>query len=488
MTTVEYLKHEYGFEPSLRAPWEEQIKIWRSWYRGVNNPFLQDRVWNGKSKIVRYKRSMQMAKKVCEDWADILYNSNCPVKVEHSGSNQELQEILNANSWWLVVNQACEKAFAVGTVALTVSVADLEVDTTGGLTVENSKPKVSTVDVEKIFPLSWHNGKCTECAFVDYQQIKKKTYVTISAHVKINGKYTIENHAFEVTNGGNIVPIAEEDEAKILGSFSEFPTGSEKPWFVLISPAISENIFNSDDITSDYPLGISIFANAIDAIHTLDDAFDAFDTEINLGRKRIFASESLFEDVNGEPVFDATDCVYMLPNGMEAKDLLIPENNDLRIDQLVTAINASLSTVSSLVGMGKELYKFDVTNVSTAAQVYSTNSELKRKMDKHRTELENELVDFLEVLIDAANTFSHYNIDPNGLTVAFDYSQFEDEDTKARRKLQEKEADLISAAEYRINVFGENEETAKKRIEEINAEKINELKMFQNFDEPEEEV
>ena len=136
----------------------------------------------------------------------------------------------------------------------------------------------------------------------------------------------------------------------------------------------------------------------------------------------------------------------------------MPENSELRTAQIVEALNTALSTVSNLVGMGKELYKFDVANMSTAAQVYSTNSELKRKMDKHRTELENELIDLLEAIIGAANNFSHYNINPSGLTITFDLSQFEDEDTKSQRKLREKDAGIISASEYRVEVYGESED------------------------------
>lgn len=475
MTIENYLKDEYGFNPSLREPWNKQIEIWRSWYRGINNPYLEEKVWNGKSSIVRYKRSMQMGKKVCEDWADILYNVNCSVKLEDDESNKQLQQILNNNSWWLTINQCCEKAFATGTIALTVNVVNLEPMSDGSLVTDNSEPKIEVVDVEKIFPLSWNNGRCTECAFVSYQRIQKKTYAIISVHLKKNKKYIIKNHAFEVDNSNNILSITEENEAEILGAFSEFPTESEKPWFVLISPAISENIFNPNEITYDYPLGISVFANAIDAMCVVDNCFDALDKEIGLGRKRIFASESLFENVNGEPVFDTTDCVYMLPNGMKSDDLIMPENSELRTAQIVEALNTALSTVSNLVGMGKELYKFDVANMSTAAQVYSTNSELKRKMDKHRTELENELIDLLEAIIGAANNFSHYNINPSGLTITFDLSQFEDEDTKSQRKLREKDAGIISASEYRVEVYGESEETAKKRIKEVNEEKQKEL-------------
>lgn len=416
---------------------------------------------------------MQLAKKICEDWADILYNVNCSVSVEDDRSNKELQEILKNNSWWLLINQACEKAFATGTIALTVH---KEAD---------NRISLEMIDVEKIFPLSWQNGRCTECAFVTYTKEQKRTYAIVSIHYKgTDGKYLIENHKYELDSEGGILQDVFETngEEVALGDTEKlFRTESEKPWFVLISPAIAENIFDNDYY--DYPLGISVFANAIDGLKTVDDCFDALDTEINLGRKRIFASESLFENIDGQEIFDARDCVYKLPQGIEQKDLFMPENSELRVPQIVEALNTALSTVSNLVGMGKEMYKFDIATMSTAAQVYSTNSELKRKLDKNITRLENELYDIVNGIIDASNRFSGTNINPEGLVIKFDMAQFENEDSKSQRKLREKEAGLISAVEYRMEVFGEDEEMAVKRIQEAEQEQINRIKMQMSLEE-----
>lgn len=86
-------------------------------------------------------------------------------------------------------------------------------------------------------------------------------------------------------------------------------TGSDKRQFVIDRLNITNNI---DD---DNPMGIALFANAIDQLKGCDITYDSYINEFVLGRKRIFvAPDMLSYSEFGDPAFDPNDAVfYQLP-------------------------------------------------------------------------------------------------------------------------------------------------------------------------------
>ena len=53
------------------------------------------------------------------------------------------------------------------------------------------------------------------------------------------------------------------------------------------------------------------------------------------------------------------------------------------------------------------------------------------------------------------------------MVIQFDDSIVEDKEAESNRAMREQSAGLISKVEYRERIFGETEEIAKKKIEEI---------------------
>ncbi len=484
MRIEQWLKDNYGYDAESRNAWMSLVNMWRSWYRGYNKDFHLYHIWNGKSFIDMRRMSMQLAKKCCQDWADMLWNVSCRVTVSGENDQQNLNQLLSQLNFWLLVNQAVEKAYAVGTGALLASVAGLEyMQETGEVTISDStKITAEYVDVDKIYPISWDEKSITECAFIAHRTVKGKKYGIVSMHLLEDGLYVIKNRAFKLTDSGEIDTDG-EDEESILNTFEEFHTGSAKPWFCIISPAIANNVMQPGETGYDYPFKPSIFANSIDAMKCADKAYDAIDNELEIGRMRIFASESMMSDVNGQPVFDATDIsVYVLPAGLNKDQLLQPVAPALRTQAMLEALTANLSVFSQSVGMGRQMYDFDVATMATAAQVYSTNSELKRSRDMHKTALENALFDFISTLCDMSSRFVGVPISSEGLTLVFDESMFEDVSAKSARSLQELDAGVSARWEYRVDNRGEDEETAKDAIAAIDAEndeRMQKLQMMQ---------
>ena len=69
-----------------------------------------------------------MAKKVCEDWADLEFNEKVSITTDNEETNKKLQKILDDNDFWILCNQGIEKTFALGTGAFVCSVDNLTID------------------------------------------------------------------------------------------------------------------------------------------------------------------------------------------------------------------------------------------------------------------------------------------------------------------------------------------------------------------------
>jgi A118 family predicted phage portal protein len=210
-----------------------------------------------------------MAKRVCEDWANLLLNEKTDITVGDKKSQDILHKALTDCKFWQKGNEGIEKSFALGCGAFVVVVDNIGINDQGQL-VDSSKAKakVKFVNATKIIPITFEDEEITECAFINVNS--NNTY--ISVHVKNElGNYEIHNIDCK-GNGDNLSFIEEENH-------TVFDTGSPLPWFAIIKPNIANNI----DINS--PLGVSIFANAIDNLKEIDLVFDSYANEFILGKK-----------------------------------------------------------------------------------------------------------------------------------------------------------------------------------------------------------
>ena len=462
MDIASYLSENYGFNRSITDSWSEYIDLWESWYAGKVKSFHRYNIYNGRRIVQKERLSLNMSKKCCEDWADLLFNPKCSVSVMDADDTKALNKILDKCDFWTVINKAVERTFAAGTGAIVTSVDNLIYnEDTGVINVSEAETRIEFIDAKNIYPISWDSsGHVTECAFAAQKSIRGKKYVFLSVNlINESGNYEIHNKVLKKSTGGT---YSEADN--ISGSIDVFDTRSNIPWFAILKTAQNNNI------DSDSPWGLSCYANSIDLLKAIDIGFDSFVNEINLGRKRIFVRSMLTttDDSGTRRVFDDNDvAVYQLPESMDSKDLIQSENSDLRTAALKEYIQSVLSLFSAQVGFGKDKYDFDAVNMTTATQVISSNSDMFRRKKKNEIPLESALVDIVNAIIYASDTYGNYNINPEGLTIQFDDSVIEDTEAIAGRAMREAAAGLISPAEYRVRIFGESEETAGSRIKDI---------------------
>lgn len=475
MILEEFLSKEYGYNAEVKDSYIKYINLWESWYRGFNEDFHKYLIYNGRNEIPMHRHTLNMAKKCCEDWADLLFNEKCMISVSEDESNNVLQDILTKLNFWEFANRAIEKAGSVGTGAIVLSLDNI-IKNNNIYDSTNAKAKLTYIHAINMYPLSWDNDKIKECAFANTQIINGEKYINLSCHkTKENGNYVIYNHVFKCDKYSGDIEEIEQDNI-----IPEFDTGSNIPWFVVIMP----NSNNNKQVNS--PFGISFFANSIDILKSIDIDFDSFVNEVTLSRKRIFVRDDLIdygEDGKQHPVFHNSDiAVYTLPNGMNKDDLIQSENSEIRATDLERSLKNSLSLFSSSVGFGADFYTFDKMSMKTATQVVSEQNAMFRRKKKHEILLESALYDIIKAICYALNTFSTYNINDDGLTIKFDDSIIEDMQSESERALRELQNGIISVVEYRQRIFGETEELAKEKYRQVLEYKAQENKTDINDD------
>lgn len=428
---------------TVDATYRSKVDEWLDWYQGDVKDFHAYSVYNGIQKVGVRRASLQMAKCIAEDWANLLLNER--VVIHASSFQNRLEELLQKNRFTVRGNQLIELAFALGTGAFVEYLSS------------DNEPVIDCIRADLVHPLAWDNGVVTECAFGGVRAIRQKECCYLQLHVlDENGTYSIENHLFDNETGEE---LSLEEYCPDLAPKVE--TGSETPLFQIITP----NITNNFDL--DCPMGVSVYANAISALRSLDLAYDSYTNEFALGRKRIMvpitmAKIQMTKDGTAQPIFDSNDVAFyamQLPDGatQEIKDISPP----IRATEHEQGIRLMLNLLSKKCGLGNDRYQFEAGGVKTATEVISEKSDLYQNLRKHELLLGSAIVDMVKAL-----AFLDGAAEPDA-QVSFDDSIINDDNTKLDNNIKLVQAELKSKLTAIMELNGCSKKDAQKELDRI---------------------
>lgn len=465
MNVIKYLQ-KAGYD-TVDSSFYTEIAKWKSWYIGNVRNFHRYRVYTGKRYVNCKRLSLGMAKKVSEDIADLLLNERVQTTIEDAVTHDFVMQVLKDNNFSVQGNKCQEKKAYSGTVAYVPYLDDLEVDEHGEITGDG-RIKINYVSASDIYPLSWSNGYISECAFVFHKTIGTKKYEHIQIHRIEDGQYIIENHVVESTNGSGREVLY--DEWKNLKDFKSLipktETGSRERQFVIDKLNIENNY------SEDNPMGVPIFANAIDILQGIDTIYDSYINEFVLGKKRIFvAPEMMYTDALGNEIFDPNDVMfYQLPeDSLKDGGKPITEiNMEIRSEEHEKAINNGLNLLSLKCGFGSEHYKFDNGNIQTATQVISENSDMYRTKNKHEIILNDVLIELYRIIARLGRVIGVGTEPDSEIVINFDDSIIEDKQAERNEDRKDVAMGAMRLDEYRSKHYGETLEEAAKNLPEQN--------------------
>lgn len=458
MNVIEKLK-SLGYA-TIPEEFYRKVSEWKSWYQGDVKGFHQYKVRNGHNTVRCRRYSLGMGKKIPEDWANLLMNEKVGITLEGKKEQEFVDRVLEDNNFLVKANEMQELAFALGTVAFIPRVVGMEITEAGPTPGSAEGIALDYVTVEHIWPLAWKNGRITECAFSSIVTVNGESYCYLQIHHKADGLYDIENKIYRYRNDN----LDDEVNLANVSGFERVPpvvhTRSERRQFVIDRPNIANNFDYS------VPLGISVYANAVDLLRGVDIAYDSYINEFSLGKKRIMVKPSATEYLDGEPIFDADDVVfYVLPEDLEDGAIITPIDMTLRTTEHNTGIQDQLNLLSSKCGFGETYYRFNGGSVATATQVISENSTMFRTIKKHEIVLKQVLVELCRIILRLGNEAMNAGLNEDvEISIDFDDSIIEDKTTDRNNDRQDLAAGIMNDWEYRAKWYNEDEETAKAAL------------------------
>ena len=432
--------------PAAESAMYAYIREWDMWWRGKNKAFHEYLENNSMGRPVRREMfRMNMAKKICEDWAAVLLNDRTVLSVADEAGDAFVKKVFADSGFMRQANRLVEKAFAVGTGAAILRISGCPV-VNGALTAdEGTRPGFEFVDAAHIVPLSVRNGRITEAAFVSEGIERGREYVYLETHTFEDGGYCIRNTFFDREDG----MLKERDG----GAYANvIKTRSPVPFFAILSP----NIVNHIDEGSG--MGVSVFADALDCLRGVDLAFNNFCRDIKLGGKKVFINQSLVQRDESGNVYTPDDVAQQLFVTIGDTDLadhpMIAEHNpELRTSDNAEAVQSQLDYLSFRCGLGTHHYTFggiEGRTKLTATQYMGERQDMMQNAVKHQKNVDAFLCGVVRALLWCAAEVYRLPVDAEAaITVVFDDSYFTDTESQRSRDLDEVKAGILTAEEYR---------------------------------------
>ena len=465
--------------PSFSEFYNVGILPWKMAFRGyvptwhdikeptINNPYK-----------TRRRHKLNIAKALSSEMANLVWAEGSKVVVSMNGAieNDPLQayieQVFRDNSFDSKMRQLIEETMALGGATIRTAVEGVE-DSEGN--VINGRVSLSYGMADKFVPLKWDNARVTEGVFIE-KKAKKGFYWTRLEFHKWNGaEYIVSNKYYKSTSQdilGIESPMSELWDVPDSVPFLELKYGL----FTYFRTSLANNL---DDNS---PLGISVYANAMDTLKALDVAFDSLIMEIKLGKKRIIVPASAVRhvrDSRGEQhrYFDANDEVFEALNVDSNEQLKIQDNSvELRIEEHVRAINALLNILSIQVGLSEGALSFDLAKgVKTATEVISENSKTFRTVRLMQKPIEQSIRELVDEIIDVSIaydiTFDYQNRthkiadlvkDGYSVCITFDDSIIQDRSANLSEGLTLVQNGIISRFTYLTDYLGYTKERAEE--------------------------
>lgn len=479
--------------PAFREYYTLFIFVWQAIYKGFYRAWHEIDVHTIKDPKgkKRHLATMNAGKMACSQMARYVWNEQCAIHASMRNAPEDdpldgfLQYVLKDNRFFTAFGDLLEKSFALGGGALKEWV-EIPKDENGN-DIGEGKVRIGYTMASQFVPTAWDNSRVNAGIFISREARDGYYYTVVEWH-------RLDGTTYRVTNDLYRMPIKETEEPQnILGWW--YPLNEMYP---LLSPDTTiEDVqnaffqyirpFGANYADDNSPLGMSIYAPAMNTLHGIDIMFDSLQREFVLGKKRIIAPARAMKQVGGiggrlQRYFDADDEVWEALATDNPEDLKIVDNSvGLRVNEHITGINGDLAILCSQIGFDPGTLSFDASKgLKTATEVISENSKTFGTVKAHENIIRDSLIQMVRAIFELA---VHYGLTWKGKTieslisggyevaVTFDDSIIEDKNAEINQGIALTGAGLMSKKRFLTDVLGMTEEDADKELTQIGQER-----------------
>lgn len=394
----------------------------------------------------RKKANINMARKVASEYAKVMFNEQAEITIGKEDKSKKYDEasawiesVFQHNDFKRNLSKYLEPAMALGGLVVRPYFND-----------QSGKVEFSWALPDAFFPLESSTNKISQCAMafktIKTQGNKTFYYTLLEFHEWIDGEYWVSMELYE-SEKSNVLGI--QVSLNTLKQYEEFEAAVhgeeiERPIFSYFKTAGFNNINPYS------PLSVGVYDNCKRTLDRLNKALDAFDHEIDVGKRRAAFPESMLSGIpdkgTGETklTFDKDDDFYVIVPGTNPDEFKITDlTHDIRTEQYIGAINHRLRLLEMEVGLSTGTFVFDGAGVrttnKTATEVISENSQTYQSRNQQTTELEEFIRDVVLALcelgrateVDGKPLFSGESPNREDIGVNFDDGIFLDKKSES---------------------------------------------------------
>ena len=430
---------ELGDVPAFQQFYEFGIFVWKALYRGIYKPWhiVPVVAVGAKPNETRQLFRLNTAKAVSAELASLVWGEEAQFSVSTNGWVEQtdengivtnpdplaafIEDVLRRNAFSEKLQELIEQALALGGAAIKVWAEPEKKGTGNGQQATGEVAEAARVIrlgycmADQFVPLAWDNARVTEGVFISRRARKGWYYTRLEWH-RWNGEtYVITNELYKSEMQRGALAGQNQD---ILGI--RCPMAELQEMFPGLEPEteipVDESLFSyfrtpiANNIDDNSPLGVSIYANALETLHAIDICYDSFVTEFRLGKKKIIVPARFLRAVvdpqTGRQVryFDPNDETYVGVADDDGTAGVKDISVTLRVEEHVAALNALLSILCLQIGFSANTFSFDEHQggIKTATEVVSENSKTYKTVKTVQNQLRPMLEHMVRNIIDVA--------------------------------------------------------------------------------------
>ncbi len=326
--------------------------------------------------------------------------------------------------------------------------------------VRDGELKVDFIQGDSFFPTDFdESGNIIGAVFIQTMAKKGEFYTRLEWHRITESGYEIVNRAFRSKHSGTLGREVELSEIPEWQNMTESLVVSnvKKPLFGYFKPAVA----NSIDPAS--PIGVSVFANAVNLIDDANRQYERFLWEFESGERALIANSMAFKrDRDGR--LRLPDRRLYRTLDVEDVDFFREWSPQLRGAELAEGLDKIFRQIEFNCGLAYGTLSNTENNDKTAEEIRNSRQRSYSTISDNQKALKEALTDMVYAM-DVWCTL--YNLAPMGeysISFEFDDSIAADRKTEFEEKRLLVDAGIMMPWEFRMWYFGEDEKTAKGKI------------------------
>lgn len=329
----------------------------------------------------------------------------------------------------------------------------------------NNKMQYEIIKLGNYIPTGYDlDGTLTSCIITKKIDEGDKSFLLVERHEYKNNTHSVNCELFKIA-GDSLKKTSLEACSYTAGITPAYAYSNvKKPFIVEFRNRIPNKVDGSN-------IPCAIWQNTENLIKDADEQYNRITWEQEGGEMRVFADEDLFKShqtKKGEKPIKRLDpklnklVVQLSGNGL-GDEKITEHAPNLRTPQQVEAFNVILRRCELAWNIGKGTLSDLEAVQQTATQYAGGKREFYNFIDSIESELEEKYKDLAYIFAYMISAYTGAKFD-DSITITYNDAARKDAETMRQAAIIEVQNKIISPAEYRERIFGEDAETAAEKV------------------------